>query len=429
VATALLGSCLTAWASPLQAPVLSAAQKEKLEERDKIDQHAKTLRAQCKTADAIQAAERMLAIECEVLDQTSEDAILSLKMLAELNEAREDWTAARKAFTELLDSWTQKLGKDSAEFTEARWGLERLEALARMSDRDRRRLKEAIEFERQGRELLGRGKVDEAVAALRQAPPIRKELMGERTSGYVIDLTNLGRVYEDQGKLEEARRCFRQALEMRQALYPKEQYPRGDLMLVVCLVDLGQLSARAARFREAHDYFQRGREMNEALNPGDHPDLPSIMSFLALVHEAEGNHGLAEKYFQQAVQTYRARYPGESYPQVHPHLATGLTNLGEAAHRMGNDAAAWPLLNQALKMSINLEEFFVSSALSSWRASSTICRLHPDISPRRSCATSRPSPGTCRCAAVWPTSSAVWPARWMPRPRIHGNLFFREGRR
>jgi len=48
-------------------PALSAAQKERLKERDKLSQQAKTLRAHGKRAEAIQTAEAMLAIEREVL--------------------------------------------------------------------------------------------------------------------------------------------------------------------------------------------------------------------------------------------------------------------------------------------------------------------------------------------------------------------------
>jgi hypothetical protein len=44
----------------------------------------------------------MLAIECEVLGRDSDDAIRSIKLLAQLHESREDWTSARKAWTEVL---------------------------------------------------------------------------------------------------------------------------------------------------------------------------------------------------------------------------------------------------------------------------------------------------------------------------------------
>jgi tetratricopeptide (TPR) repeat protein len=185
VAAALFASSLTASSYPAQAPVLSAAQRERLKERDKFEQQANAFRAQGKTAEAIRAAESMLTIECEVLGKTSDDAIRSVKLLAQLHEDREDWVAARKAWTEVLAMWTQNLGKDRQDVIEARWALEKVETLARLSDHDRRRLKEAVQLDRQAKELFARGKVNEAVTLLREVPAIRKELLGDRAPDYV----------------------------------------------------------------------------------------------------------------------------------------------------------------------------------------------------------------------------------------------------
>ena len=79
--------------------------------------------AQGKTAQAIRAAESMLAIEREVLGKTSDDAIRSVKLLAQLHEESEDWAAARQAWTEVLTVWSQKLGKEHPDVIDARWGL------------------------------------------------------------------------------------------------------------------------------------------------------------------------------------------------------------------------------------------------------------------------------------------------------------------
>jgi hypothetical protein len=67
VVVVFLESVPRTWSGPPQAPTLSAAQRERLKERDKLGERTKTLRAQGKLPEAIKAAEAMLAIEREVL--------------------------------------------------------------------------------------------------------------------------------------------------------------------------------------------------------------------------------------------------------------------------------------------------------------------------------------------------------------------------
>jgi tetratricopeptide (TPR) repeat protein len=218
VAAALFGPTLTAWAYPPQAPVLSDAQKNRLKERDKLIRQALAFRDRGKTAEAIRGAESVLAIEREVLGESSGAAIGTMRMLAQWNEDREDWTAAAKARSEILAIVTRKFGKDSADATEARWALVQVATLSRSSDHDRRRFKEAMELERQAKELLAQGKVNEAIPLLRKVPPIRKDVLGERASGYVVALMNLGLALESLGQRDEALRYYETALRISQQI-------------------------------------------------------------------------------------------------------------------------------------------------------------------------------------------------------------------
>ena len=144
------------------SPPLTARQQERLKERDQFAMQAEQLRSQGKLSEAIQAAEAMLAIEREVLGETSEDAIGSLELLARLHQDREDWAAARKARTEVLNLRSTTLPKDHWQVADARWALDNVETLAKLSDRDRRRLREADRLIQQVEELYARGKYSEA---------------------------------------------------------------------------------------------------------------------------------------------------------------------------------------------------------------------------------------------------------------------------
>ena len=122
VATVLLGGFVSAAAYQSQPPVLSDRQRRSSRSARQVRARGGCARAQGKTAEAIRAAESMLAIEREVLGKTSDDAIRSVKLLAQLHEESEDWAAARQAWTEVLTVWSQKLGKAHPDVIDATGG-------------------------------------------------------------------------------------------------------------------------------------------------------------------------------------------------------------------------------------------------------------------------------------------------------------------
>ena len=187
------------------SPPLTAQQQERLKERDQLAKQAVQLRSHGKLPEAIQAAEAMLAIERQVLGQTSEDAIGSLKLLARLHQDREDWAAAREACQEVLNLRNKTLPKDHWQVADARWALDNIETLARLSDRDRRRLREADRLIQQVKELYVRGKYSEAMGPTRQALTIREALLGRRHPDLFESLNALGSLLAWQGNYGEAR--------------------------------------------------------------------------------------------------------------------------------------------------------------------------------------------------------------------------------
>ena len=91
-----------------------------------------------KTAEAIAAAEAMLAIERKLLREDHADLLaVALSWLGELQVEREDFTAARAARREALDILRKRLGESDWRVVDARQALADAERLAGM-DRDRR---------------------------------------------------------------------------------------------------------------------------------------------------------------------------------------------------------------------------------------------------------------------------------------------------
>src|SRR5262245_11182482 len=82
-ATCLLGLTARGADEPPARP-LTAAQQERLKERDRLGEQAQKRAAAGQPAEAIPAAEAMLAIEREVLGGDHDDVVGSLQLLGQL---------------------------------------------------------------------------------------------------------------------------------------------------------------------------------------------------------------------------------------------------------------------------------------------------------------------------------------------------------
>ena len=123
VAVVLVLACQTLVApapAHSQAPAADA-NAAALKERDRLWAETRKLRAAGKTAEAIAAAEAMLAIERKVLPEDHADLAGSLGWLAELQVEREDFAAARAARREVLAILRKRLGESDWRVVDARW--------------------------------------------------------------------------------------------------------------------------------------------------------------------------------------------------------------------------------------------------------------------------------------------------------------------
>jgi hypothetical protein len=135
-----------AWAvadDPPKAPALTDAQKERLRERDRFGKQSQKLQTEGRLPEAIAAAEAMLAIERDVLGETSEDAIGSLERLARLNEARDDWPAVTVGRALVLALRSKSLGVGHWKAIDDRFALSRAESIGRLDRGGPRRFAEA----------------------------------------------------------------------------------------------------------------------------------------------------------------------------------------------------------------------------------------------------------------------------------------------
>src|SRR5262249_46333507 len=114
--------------------------------------------------------------------------------------------------------------------------------------------------------------------------------------------------YYQTGNYAKAIEVFREALEMRRALFPKANYPNG------------------------------------------HPDLATSINNLGMLHWAAGEYGKAEPLYREALEMYRALYPKARSLDGPPALARSLNTLGLLHHSAGEYGKAEPLYREALEI-------------------------------------------------------------------------------
>ena len=148
---------------------MSEEAKAVLKERDRLWDQTQKLRAAGKTAEAIAAAEAMLAIERKVLPAGHPDLVVSLNWLADLHLEREDFAASKTARMEVLEILRKRHGETHWKVTDARRALEDVELRARMTRDQRQSLAEADRLNREVIAPVRAGKDGEALSSARRA--------------------------------------------------------------------------------------------------------------------------------------------------------------------------------------------------------------------------------------------------------------------
>jgi CHAT domain-containing protein len=336
-------------AAPKSSPPLTAQQQERLKKRDPLGKQAKELKAQGKLPEAIKAAEAVLEIEREVLGETSDDAIGSLELLAQLHQDCEDWEKAKKARGEVLDLRTKMLPKDPWKVIDAQWALADVESLSKMDAAKRRRLAEADKIDHKSEDLYVQGKYRELEKAARQSAAIRKEIQGENHPAYAGSLENIGGALEKLGQYAEARSLAEQAVAIRKKTFG-ERHPtyadsmntlglmlqnQGDLagarrlyenalsiakesvgernpVYFYTLWDLGELLAEQGDLVNARRLDERAVALLKEVLGERHPNYTLLIGYVAMLLHAQGDFAGARLLFERSL-ALRKELQGERH--------------------------------------------------------------------------------------------------------------------
>jgi tetratricopeptide (TPR) repeat protein/CHAT domain-containing protein len=376
--TLVLATCVAAGAEPPKKP-LTAAQQERLKERDRLEAQARRLGQEGKLVEAVAAWEKKLAIEREVFGNVHDTVAQSLQELANMQEFREDFAAARKVRQEVLAIHTKLHGTKDWRVTDARLALEDSERLARMDAASRQRVGQALDLSTQVEQLRQQGRNREALGLARQVVTIQEQTLGKDHPHYATSLNNLANLYRAMGDypkalplLEEARTIRKKALGEDHPAYASSLNSLANLYQVtgaypkalplyeqardLCKKCLGEDDPRyasvlhnlATLYRAIGDYqkalppLEQARDLRKK-HLGEHdPDFARSLNSLAMLYQDIGNYSKALLLYEKACDLFK-KHLGED----HPDYAQSLNNLAVLYKDMGDYQKALPLLEQA----------------------------------------------------------------------------------
>ncbi len=186
--------------------------KAALKERDRLWDQTQKLRAAGKIAEAIAAAEAMLATERNVLPADHADLTDSMEWLAGMHLEREEFAAAKTARVEALKILRKRYGEKHWKATDARLALEDVDRRIGMTQEQRQRVAEADRLNGEVMALIGAGKSGDALQPARRALAIREEALGERHPFCATSLNNLAFLLYSQKDYAPARPLYEKAL-------------------------------------------------------------------------------------------------------------------------------------------------------------------------------------------------------------------------
>ncbi|HEY5311320.1 MAG TPA: tetratricopeptide repeat protein, partial [Pirellulales bacterium] len=345
----------TLLASPLaaQAPAAAAAQQAKLAERNRLWEQAQQLRAAGKTADAIAAGEKMLAIERELYRQPTDDLAVSLGWLGQRELERESFSQAEKRFQEALDIRTAVLGGGHWKVTDARLQVEQARLLAKLNPRDRQDLRNAEQANRKLVRLYGEGQYQAAIELAEKCRVTRLRLLGEAHPDYATSLNNLAELYRSMGDYARAEPLFRQAMEIRKKVLG-EAHPD----YATSLNNLAALYVGTGDYARAEPLYRQAMEIRKKALGEAHPDYATDLNNLAELYRSLGDYARAEPLYRQAAEINK-----KALGEAHPNYAGSLNNLALLYQSMGDYARAEPLYRQAAAVTLEgLQQSFLGES-------------------------------------------------------------------
>ncbi len=274
-------STVAVTAAQLPPAQLTPEQKhERLEERDRYGDEARKLNAEGKYDEAIAVAEKMQAIEREVLGSNDPDTIGSGRYLSTLHLAKEDIAGARKICEEELATRTNLLGNNHWEVIDARVALADVNTWAALKPEDRQALARCDTVLAKARNLGAAGDAKSALPLVNEVLETRTRLLGPKHHLTGIACSYLGVIYEHLGQSADAIKFASLALDI-----IREAYGENDPNYATSLDNLAVLYRENADYAKAEPLCLQALQIRKELLGEKDPSYARSLNNLAWLYE------------------------------------------------------------------------------------------------------------------------------------------------
>jgi len=303
VGVAALGTCCI---FALAEPSLSPEQKERLKERDRHQAEVQKAERDGKLAEAIAAAEKMLAVERQVLGEAHEDTAGSLDWLARLYSETGDFAKASAAADAAVTIQAKLHGGEHWQTVAARRNRDDVELLSKLEEADRRRVFEVRRLSSLAIRFYNQHQDAKSLQRAQQVVEVRRQLLGDAHPDTARALNFLGIVQERRKDFAQAEALYRQATEVWKkadaGFHPDHASALQNL--AQRLRDRGDLDPAGVVYRQAAALF--AKTLGEA-----HARTHSCLNGLAVLrarqgrkYEEDGDFAAARTARQEVVDLY-----------------------------------------------------------------------------------------------------------------------------
>jgi tetratricopeptide (TPR) repeat protein len=329
-------------------------QRQKLAEAGRLNIEVAALDGAGKYDEALQSAQRAVAILKDVLGERRPLYAASLNNLAELLGSKGNYAAARPIHEQVLAIRKAVLGERHPDYAQSLNNLAALFhsqgdfAAARSLYEQALGINKEVQGERHPlyatslnslADLLeSQGDYAAARPLFEKALAIRKEVLGERHPDYATSLNNLATLLGSQGDYAAARPRYETAL----AIYKDvlgERHPR----YATSLNNLANLLESHGDYAAAKPLLEKALAIDKEVLGERHPDYALRLNNLAMLLRAQGDYAASRSLIERASEINK-----DVLGERHPLYATSLNNLANVLESQGDYAAAGPLYEKAL---------------------------------------------------------------------------------
>ncbi|MEM7353034.1 MAG: serine/threonine-protein kinase [Acidobacteriota bacterium] len=190
------------------------------------------------------------------------------------------------------------------------------------------------------RGLREQGQLDQADTAYRQALAIRQRLYPPPHPSVANSLFDLGELLRDRGDLEAAEPMLRQSLAMRRELYAAGDHVR----IIQSLRGMALFHQLRGELQAAETFYRDALSQQATRWRADHPEVAATQRGLAALLTEQGRPDDAETHARRALEVLRGELPPDCWQ-----IADAESVLGEALLAQGRSRDAAELLQRSAK--------------------------------------------------------------------------------